>query len=102
MPLPTRSLCRGVAPVNRLLHHCNRTVTHKSTAIEPSSMSKVVRIDEEALAVALGYGKNLSAGIMKMEELLRKQEKVRRDYTAIEEMIRRTIREELEVLTSRY
>lgn len=65
-------------------------------------MSKVVRIDEEALEIALKYGKNLSAGIMKMEELLKKQEKAKRDYTAIEEMIRRTIREELEMLTSRY
>jgi hypothetical protein len=65
-------------------------------------MSKVVRVDEEALEVALKYGKNLSTGIMMMEELLRKQEKAKRDYTAIEEMVRRTIREELEVLTSRY
>jgi low affinity Fe/Cu permease len=65
-------------------------------------MSRVVRIDEEALEVALQYGKNLSAGIMKMEEMLKKQEKAKRDYTAIEEMVRRTIREELEVLTSRY
>ena len=65
-------------------------------------MSRVVRIDEEALEVALKYGKNLSAGIMKMEEMLKKQEKAKRDYTAIEEMVRRTIREELEGLTSRY
>ncbi|MDD2472571.1 MULTISPECIES: hypothetical protein [unclassified Methanoculleus] len=65
-------------------------------------MSKVVRIDEGALEVALQYGKNLSLGIMKMEELLEKQEKAKRDYTAIEEMVRRTVREELEVLTSRY
>jgi uncharacterized protein (DUF58 family) len=64
-------------------------------------MSKVVRVNEEALEVALQYGKNLSAGIMKMEELLKKQEKAKRDYTAIEEMIRRTIREELDAL-SRY
>lgn len=64
-------------------------------------MSKVVRVDEEALEVALQYGKNLSAGIMKMEEMIKKQEKARRDYTAIEEMVRRTIREELEAL-SRY
>jgi len=64
-------------------------------------MSRVVRINEEALAVALQYGKNLSAGIMKMEEMLKKQEKAKRDYTAIEEMVRRTIREELEAL-SRY
>ena len=62
-------------------------------------MSRVVRIDEEALEVALKYGKNLSAGIMKMEEMLKKQEKAKRDYTAIEEMVRRTIREELETLT---
>ena len=65
-------------------------------------MSKVVRIDEGALEVALRYGKNLSLGIMKMEEMLRKQEKAKRDYTAIEEMVRRAVREELEVLTSRY
>ncbi|MCT8338330.1 hypothetical protein FKB36_12755 [Methanoculleus sp. Afa-1] len=64
-------------------------------------MSRVVRVDEEALEVALQYGKNLSAGIMKMEEMIKKQEKARRDYTAIEEMVRRTIREELEAL-SRY
>ncbi|MDD3857276.1 MAG: hypothetical protein PHP43_04420 [Methanoculleus sp.] len=65
-------------------------------------MSRVVRVDEEALEVALKYGKNLSLGIMKMEEMIAKQEKARRDYTAIEEMVRRTIREELEGLTSRY
>ncbi|MCE5338742.1 MULTISPECIES: hypothetical protein [unclassified Methanoculleus] len=65
-------------------------------------MSRVVRIDEEALEVALKYGKNLSLGVMKMEELIGKHEKARRDYTAIEEMVRRTIREELEVLTARY
>ena len=64
-------------------------------------MSRVVRINEEALEVALQNGKNLSAGIMKMEELLKKQEKAKRDYTNIEEMVRRTIREELEAL-SRY
>ena len=62
-------------------------------------MSRVVRVDEEALEVALQYGKNLSAGIMKMEEMIAKQEKAKRDYTAIEEMVRRTIREELETLT---
>lgn len=65
-------------------------------------MSRVVRVDEEALEVALQYGKNLSAGIMKMEEMLKKQEKARRDYTNIEEMVRRAVREELEVLTVRY
>lgn len=48
------------------------------------------------------YGKNLSLGVLKMEEMIAKQEKARRDYTRIEEMVRRTIREELEVLTSRY
>ncbi len=62
-------------------------------------MSRVVRVDEEALEVALKYGKNLSLGIMQMEEMIAKQEKARRDYTAIEEMVRRTIREELEALT---
>jgi hypothetical protein len=39
---------------------------------------------------------------MKMEEMIEKHRKSRRDYNAIEEMIRRTIREELEVLVSRY
>ncbi|MCK9299345.1 hypothetical protein HL657_10570 [Methanoculleus sp. YWC-01] len=65
-------------------------------------MSRVVRVDEEALEVALQYGKNLSVGIMKMEEMLKKQEKARRDYTAIEEMVRRAVREELDMLTARY
>ncbi|KDE54952.1 hypothetical protein [Methanoculleus sp. MH98A] len=65
-------------------------------------MSRVVRVDEEALEVALQYGKNLSAGIMKMEEMLRKQEKAKRDYTNIEEMVRRAVREELDMLTARY
>lgn len=65
-------------------------------------MSRVVRVDEEALEVALQYGKNLSAGIMKMEEMLRKQEKAKRDYTNIEEMVRRAVREELDMLTTRY
>ncbi len=65
-------------------------------------MSRVVRIDEEALEVALRYGKNLSLGIMKMEEMIGKHEKAKRDYTAIEEMVRRTVREELEVLNARY
>jgi uncharacterized protein (DUF58 family) len=63
-------------------------------------MSRVVRVDEEALEVALQYGKNLSVGIMKMEEMLKKQEKARRDYTNIEEMIRRAVREELDMLTA--
>ena len=65
-------------------------------------MSRVVRVDEEALEVALQYGKNLSAGIMKMEDMLKKQEKAKRDYTNIEEMIRRAVREELDMLTARY
>jgi uncharacterized protein (DUF58 family) len=65
-------------------------------------MSRVVRVDEEALEVALQYGKNLSVGIMKMEEMLKKQEKAKRDYTNIEEMVRRAVREELEMLTTRY
>jgi low affinity Fe/Cu permease len=39
---------------------------------------------------------------MKMEEMLKKQEKARRDYTAIEEMVRRAVREELDMLTARY
>lgn len=65
-------------------------------------MSKVVRINKEALEIVLGYGKNPSHGIIKMEEIIKRHEKTRRDYNAVEEMIRRTIREELEVLTSRY
>ncbi|HOB17886.1 MAG TPA: hypothetical protein PKK74_04235 [Candidatus Methanoculleus thermohydrogenotrophicum] len=65
-------------------------------------MSRVVRIDEEALEIALKYGKNLSLGVMKMEEMIQKHKKTKRDYNAIEEMIRRAIREELEVLASRY
>jgi hypothetical protein len=62
-------------------------------------MSKVVRIDEEALAIALTYGETLSKGIMKMEDVIGRHEKAKKDYTAVERMIRQTIREELESLT---
>jgi hypothetical protein len=62
-------------------------------------MSKVVRIDEEALAIALAYGETLSKGIMKMHEAIGRHEKARTDHAAIERMIRQTIQEELESLT---
>ncbi|MDN7026241.1 hypothetical protein FGU65_15405 [Methanoculleus sp. FWC-SCC1] len=62
-------------------------------------MSRVVRIDEEALAIALGYGDSLSAGVKKMEEIIRRTEKARTEYEKIERMIRTTIQEELEALT---
>jgi hypothetical protein len=62
-------------------------------------MSRVVRIDEEALTIALGYGDSLSAGVKKMEEIIRRTEKARVEYEKIERMIRTTIQEELETLT---
>jgi hypothetical protein len=61
-------------------------------------MSKVVRIDEEALAIAMNYGETLSKGIRKMDETIRTNERMKQDYTAIERMIRQTIQEELEAL----
>ena len=48
------------------------------------------------------YGKNLSLGVMKMEETIAKHEKAKRDYNTIEETINQAIREELEILTGRY
>lgn len=54
-------------------------------------MSKVIRIQEDAIEVALQYGKSVSEGIRTMEKLLKKQK------TGVEiEDIRIAVREELE------
>ncbi len=42
-------------------------------------MSKVVRIDEEAIAIALQYGATLSKGIRKMDAIIRSTEKARQE-----------------------
>ncbi|NYT06371.1 MAG: hypothetical protein GKC04_08435 [Methanomicrobiales archaeon] len=56
-------------------------------------MSRVLRIQEDAEAIALAYGPNVSEGIRTMERLLaRRKEAV--DYG----MIRAIIREELDTL----
>lgn len=78
------------------LQNCNILIYGRYTTV---TMSKVVRIDEEALAIALGYGDSLSAGVKKMAEIIAKTEKARADYEKIERMIRSTIQEELETLT---
>ena len=55
-------------------------------------MSKVIRIQEDAEAIALSYGANVSEGIRTMEKLLKKANK--KDFDL--EDIRNVIRDELE------
>jgi hypothetical protein len=59
--------------------------------------SKVVRIDEEAYALALQYGPNLSQGIRAMHAALEAAKKKEKQHD-LEETLRRVIREELEAL----
>ncbi|MBR6010915.1 MAG: hypothetical protein IK060_01005 [Methanomicrobium sp.] len=55
-------------------------------------MSKVIRIQEDAEAIALSYGSSVSEGIRTMEKLLKKANK--KDFDL--EDIRNVIRDELE------
>ena len=55
-------------------------------------MSKVIRIQEDAEAIALSYGSSVSEGIRPMEKLLKKANK--KDFDL--EDIRNVIRDELE------
>ena len=66
-------------------------------------MSKVVRISEDALDIALKYGSNLSEGIRAMEKLIQHSELSVREITRsieniIESKVREVIREELEMI----
>ena len=55
-------------------------------------MSKVVRIQEDAIAIALSYGPTISEGIRVMEARLKRAERNQVDTEAI----RMVLREELE------
>jgi|Deesub1362A_J573_1020465.scaffolds.fasta_scaffold00761_23 hypothetical protein len=63
-------------------------------------MSKVVRLPEDAIEIALKYGTNLAEGIRTMDKLI--QHECKFDLRAIEDLIetkiREVIREELEML----
>ncbi|TAJ43865.1 hypothetical protein [Methanofollis fontis] len=60
--------------------------------------SRVVRIDEEALALALQYGPNLSQGVKAMHAAIEAAKKKEKQQD-LEGLLRRVVREELEVLT---
>ena len=55
-------------------------------------MSKVIRIDEDSIEIAMKYGKSISEGIRTMDKMLRSNNR----NTIDAEDIRRVLREELE------
>lgn len=69
-------------------------VTFKPEPAPGYSVSRVVRIQEDAEAIALRYGPSVSEGIRVMERLLRQHERRGVDPEAIRDIIR----EELEAL----
>lgn len=67
--------------------------------------SKVIRLDEEAIAIALRHGRTVSEGIRSMDAKLTANEKTAAkplDAKTLETLIRTCIREELELLTRGY
>jgi hypothetical protein len=66
--------------------------------------SKVIRLDEDAVALCLKYGKTVSEGIRAMDAKITEQQSTEKplDQKALEKMIRSCIREELEVLSRGY
>ncbi|RLI74687.1 hypothetical protein DRO97_05380 [Archaeoglobales archaeon] len=62
-------------------------------------MSKVVRLPEDVIEIALKYGKNLAEGIRTMDKLLEEYKELDKKLAdVIETRIRDVIREELEML----
>jgi len=55
-------------------------------------MSKVIRIDEDSIEIAMKYGKSISEGIRTMDKMLHTNNR----NTIDAEDIRRVVREELE------
>jgi hypothetical protein len=55
-------------------------------------MSKVIRIDENSIEIAMKYGKSISEGIRTMDKMIRNSSR----NTIDAEDIRRVVREELE------
>ncbi|MCZ9312022.1 MAG: hypothetical protein O0V67_01470 [Methanocorpusculum sp.] len=66
--------------------------------------SKVIRLDEDAIALCLKYGKTVSEGIRAMDARITAQQSTEKpfDPKALEMMIRSCIRDELEVLSRGY
>ena len=55
-------------------------------------MSKVIRIDEDSIEIAMKYGNSISEGIRTMDKMIRNSSR----NTINAEDIRRVVREELE------
>ncbi|ADN36226.1 conserved hypothetical protein [Methanolacinia petrolearia DSM 11571] len=55
-------------------------------------MSKVIRIDEDSIEIAMKYGKSISEGIRTMDKMIHNSSR----NTIDAEDIRRVVREELE------
>ncbi|MDU9376692.1 hypothetical protein McpSp1_13170 [Methanocorpusculaceae archaeon Sp1] len=66
--------------------------------------TKVIRLDEDAIAISLKYGKTPSEGIRSMEAKLLEIDQSAKpiDMKALEKMIRSCVRDELEVLSRGY
>lgn len=66
--------------------------------------TKVIRLDEDAIAVCLKHGRTVSEGIRAMDEKLSEQTSSAKplDTKALEKVIRSCIQEELEVLSRGY
>lgn len=66
--------------------------------------SKVVRLDEDAIALCLKYGKTVSEGIRMMDARITELQRAEKplDPKALEKMIRSCIRDELDVLSRGY
>lgn len=66
--------------------------------------SKVVRLDEDAIALCLKYGKTVSEGIRMMDARITELQRAEKpfDPKALEKMIRGCIRDELELLSRGY
>ncbi|WP_338096088.1 hypothetical protein [Methanorbis rubei] len=66
--------------------------------------TKVIRLDEDAIAISLKYGKTPSEGIRAMEAKLLEIDQSAKsiDMKALEKMIRSCVRDELEVLSRGY
>lgn len=66
--------------------------------------SRVIRIDEDAIALCLQYGKTVSEDIRAMDARITAQQSSEKplEPKALEKMIRSCIRDELEVLSRGY
>jgi len=62
-------------------------------------MSKVVRVSEDVIEIALKYGKNLAEGVRTMDKLIQEYRNLDKKLAGlIDTTVREAIREELEML----